>query len=125
MNRQKLIVKHFHSEPIEVEFASPPTHTKSPPCPTIFTWQNKTYQITRCFNEWKDFERRGRMAHNMQPKHAEATSQHGSWGVGRFYFEVETMSEKIFRIYYDRAPKDAVERAGHWVLLAELTMEKD
>jgi hypothetical protein len=60
----------------------------------------------------------------MQPQHAEAASQHGSWGVGRFFFEVKTNTGQYFRIYYDRAPKDALDREGHWVLLAEISIKQ-
>ena len=87
--------------------------------------QSKTFFIKRCCSEWKDYGRKGRMAHNMQPQHAEAASQHGSWGVGRFYFEVETGSGQFFRLYYDRTPKDAFDREGQWILLAELSFIED
>ena len=125
MGTKNLTVKHFLSEPIEVEFSSPPARKKSPPCPAAFILHNQTYQIIQCISEWKEFGRRGRMAHNMQPQHAEAASQHGSWGVGRFYFEVETSTRQFFRIYYDRTPRDVFDRYGHWFLLAELTLEAD
>ncbi len=125
MDSKKFIVSHFYSEPIKVEFSSQATRKKSPPCPSSFTWQEQKFHITKCLSEWKDFGRRGRMAHNMQPQHAEMASQRGSWGVGRFYFEVETKSGQFFRIYYDRAPKNAFDRNGQWVLLAELTSKED
>lgn len=125
MGSNHLKVKRFLSEPIEVHFTSPPAYQKSPPCPAAFVWQNKTYPIRRCFTEWKEFGRRGRMAYNMQPQHAETATQQGSWGVGRFYFEVETATGQFFRIYYDRAPKDAFDRFGHWFVLAELTPEDE
>lgn len=57
----------------------------------------------------------------MQPQHAASASKHGSWGVGRFYFDVETKDGDFYRLYYDRAPKDATDRQGHWILLAELS----
>jgi hypothetical protein len=117
-------LEHFISEPISVEFSSPPKHLKSPPCPDGFTWRDRHYSIVNCIREWRDFRRKGRMARNMQPQHAEAASQHGSWGVGRFFFEVRTDSDQCFRLYYDRAPKDALDREGHWVLLAELSEDK-
>ena len=123
MGSSKLSIKHFHSEPIEVRFVSPPAHLKTPPCPASFKWQNKTYTIRKCLSEWKEFGRRGRMAYKMQPQHAETASQRGSWGVGRFYFEVETTSGQYFRFYYDRAPKDSIDREGQWILLAELSPE--
>ena len=118
-------LKHFISEPITVAFTSPPTHQKSPPCPARFTWRDQTYQIAKCLAEWKDFSRRGRMAQNMQPQHAQAASKHGSWGVGRFYFDVQTDQGQRFRMYYDRAPTDAIDRMGEWILLAELSEEED
>lgn len=123
MGSSQLKFKHFHSEPIVALFAAPPVQKKTPPCPDAFTWQDKSYQVKRCLSEWKDFGRRGKMAHNMQPQHLEAASQHGSWGVGKIYFEVETTSGQFFRLYYDRAPKDAHDRSGQWILLAELSPE--
>jgi len=120
MESKNLLVKHFISEPISVHFLSPPLHVKSPPCPDGFTWRDQRYEVAQCLSEWKDFKRRGRMARNMQPQHAEQASIHGSWGVGRFYFEVQTSNNRFYRIYYDRAPKDANDREGHWILLAEL-----
>ncbi len=44
----------------------------------------------------------------------------GSWGVGRFYFRLETEGGRVFDLYYDRAPKDAGDRRGQWVLWREL-----
>lgn len=111
---------HFISEPIAVNFSAPPLHSKNPPCPDGFSWRNKDYKITECLSEWKDFSRSGRSAHNMQEKHAQTASQHGSWGVGKYFFDVRTDSGKDFRIYFDRAPKDAFDREGHWILLSEL-----
>jgi hypothetical protein len=123
MEHKKLTVKHFIGEPVAVHFSSPPTHTKKPPCPDRFTWREENYQITFCRSAWKDFSRHGRMAQNMQPQHAQVASQRGSWGVGRFYFEVQTRAGRAFRLYYDRAPKNALDRKGQWILLAELTNE--
>ena len=117
-------LEHFISEPITVEFKALPQHAKSPSCPDGFTWRGQQFSVTGCIREWHDFRRKGRMARNMQPQHAEAASQHGSWGVGRFYFEVRTDSGQCFRLYYDRAPKDALDREGHWVLLAEISENK-
>ncbi len=121
----KLQLKHFISETITVQFDSPPLHPKSPPCPNGFSWRGSELRITKCLAESKDFSRKGRMARNMQPQHAEVATKRGSWGVGRFYFDVETDTNQRFRLYYDRAPKDAFDRDGHWVLLAELDMAED
>lgn len=120
----KLSLEHFISESISVGFASPPPHPKSPPCPNRFNWRDQDFKITACVREWHDFERRGRMARNMQPQHAEVASKRGSWGVGRFFFEVQTESGQYFKLYYDRAPKDAFDREGHWVLLAEMAPDE-
>jgi hypothetical protein len=119
----KFQLKRFISEPISVIFFTPPTHIKSPPCPDQFVWHDKTYHITACIAEGKNFTRRGRMAKNMQPQHAQVAKQRGSWGVGKFFFDVQTSEETYYRIYYDRAPKDATDREGHWVLLAELSKD--
>lgn len=115
-------LEHFISEPITVEFSSPPQFAKSPPCPDNFTWRGQVYKVTECLREWHDFTRKGKMARNMQPQHAERANLHGSWGVGRFFFEVKTDANQSFRLYYDRAPKDALDRNGHWVLLAEISV---
>ena len=120
-----LTIQHFIAEPITVEFKTPPDYAKSPPCPDGMVWCGRHYTIRKSLREWKDFTRRGRMARNMQPQHAAVASQRGSWGVGRFYFEVETEEGSFFRIYYDRAPKDALDRYGHWILLAELVQTEE
>lgn len=117
---KRLTVNHFIDGPIKPIFSTPPTRIKSPPCPDGFIWHDRTFTITQCLSEWHDFSRRGRMARNMQPEHAEIARQRGSWGVGRFYFEVQTEGNQAFRLYYDRAPVDALDRQGKWILLAEL-----
>jgi len=125
MRAKKAVPKHFISEPITVEFSRPPALSKKPNCPGSFNWRDKTYQVTTCLAEWQDFSRHGRMAQNMQAQHLEAATKKGSWGVGRFFFDLQTDDQRFFRIYYDRAPKDALDRAGQWVLLSELEFVKD
>jgi len=125
MGVQKFKIKQFISEPIEVEFLTPPNFSKKPTCPHQIIHGKARFQIVECIAEWKDFTRRGRMARNMQPQHAQAASSYGSWGVGRFYFDVKTERGRFFRLYYDRAPKDAFDRSGEWVLLAELSVYED
>jgi hypothetical protein len=110
----------FISKPVEVQFEKQPIHPKKPGCPDRFVWEGLTYQVTEKLGEWKDFSRKGRMAHNMTPEHAEVAAHRGSWGVGRFYFRVRTDKDQIFDIYYDRAPKDADDRTGDWFLFREL-----
>jgi hypothetical protein len=110
----------FISEPIEVYFERPPVLEKKPGPPSAFTWRGEQYQIVEVLSEWHDYQRRGRMARNMQPKHAAAAERRGSWGVGQDYFRVRTADGRIFDLYYDRAPKDAGRRKGAWFLYREL-----
>ncbi len=56
----------------------------------------------------------------MQPEHDARARLKGSWGVGRFHFQVKTKEERQFEIYFDRSPSNAGDRNGHWILLAEL-----
>ncbi len=120
MTTRNLTVKHFISEFISVSFNKLPQFSKKPPCPDVFTWQERTYHVSACLSERTDFSRSGRMVNNMQPQHAQVAGNRGSWGVGKFYFDVQTQENLFFRIYYDRAPKDAFDRKGKWILLAEL-----
>ena len=111
---------HFIDEPISVAFDQPPAMEKTPPCPSGFTWQGRSYRVLEMLSEWSDFTRRGRMARNMRPSHAAASATHGSWGVGRFFFRVRTDSGQVFDLYYDRAPIDAAHRKGGWFLYCEM-----
>jgi hypothetical protein len=102
---------HFIGERIEVQFDTAPIFSKAPGCPARFIWQDETHHITELMNEWRDYKRRGHMAINMRPEHLVTAKKWGSWGVGRIYFRVRTDSERIFDLYYDRAPgKGGTER---------------
>jgi len=109
----------FIDEEIEVAFITPPALEKKPTCPSAFVWRDQHYPITEMLAEWIDNRRRGRMARNMAPAHAATASLRGSWGVGRYFFRVRVDSGQIFDIYYDRAPRDAGDRKGHWFLYQE------
>jgi len=111
---------HFFDETIEVIFDTPPTLEKSPTCPSGFIWNERTYRVTESLAEWSDFSRRGKMAKNMRPAHAEAASTRGSLNVGRFYFRVKVDSDQVFDIYYDRAMKSVDDRKGQWLVYREL-----
>ena len=110
----------FIGESITVGFEHPPFLEKKPTCPDWFIWVGQTYQVTERLSEWVDTHRRGRMARNMQPQHAEVAERRGSWGVGRYFFQVRTVTGQLFELYYDRAPRDADSRKGEWFLVAEL-----
>ena len=110
----------FISETVDVIFDIPPVIEKRPDCPDGFTWEGETYRVVENMREWKDFSRRGRMAHNMRPANMSKAFRRGSWGVGRFYFRVQTINEQVFDLYYDRAPKDVDNRLGGWYLDREM-----
>lgn len=111
---------HFLDLPIEAVFDTPPTREKTPECPNGFIWENKTYRVVEMLSSWSDFKRRGKMARNMRPAHAEVASNRGSLNVGRFYFRVKVDTGQIFDIYYDRAMKNVDERKGQWFIYREL-----
>lgn len=115
-----LVESRFISEPITAEFDEPPLLEKKPGCPDRFVWDDTRFAIVEMLAEWHDYERRGRMAQNMQPAHVRRARQSGSWGVGRDFYRVRTDSGRVFEIYYTRAPKDADRRGGSWVLYREL-----
>jgi hypothetical protein len=111
---------HFFDERIEVIIHTPPIHDKAPHCPNGFIWNGQTYTITASLSEWTDFTRRGKMAKNMRPEHAEVASTRGSLNVGRYYFRVRVDTGQVFDIYYDRTMKNVDNRKGEWVLYKEL-----
>lgn len=114
----------FISEPIQVQFREPPVMEKKPGCPDRFIWRGETHRITKKLGEWFDYSRRGHMAHNMTPSHAANAGLRGSWGVGRFYFRVQTNAGRVFDLYYDRAPKNVDHRKGDWYLFRELSVKE-
>lgn len=111
---------HFIGETITVEFDEPPLWEKKPGCPNRFIWRAEIYTVAEMLSEWSDYTRRGRAARNMQPQHAAVAATRGSWGVGRYYFQVRTTTDRFFELYYDRAPKGSDERKGAWFLVSEL-----
>ena len=116
---------HFIGEPIEVIYSEPPLLIKSPTCPDAFIWRDESYPIIEMLEVWQQFDRRGRFQHNMRPSHALSAAKRGSWGVGRFNFRVRVEDNRIFEIYYDRAPNNAGDRHGHWFLLGERVESPD
>lgn len=111
---------HFIGSPIEVQFDKEPLHKKKPPCPDRFKWDEKLFHVEDKVGEWHDYSRSGHMTHNMRPANMSKALRRGSWGVGRFYFRVQTVNGQIFDLYYDRAPKDASDRGGGWYLYKEM-----
>ena len=111
----------FINETIEVFFNQAPLLEKKPGPPARFTWRGEEFSVIEILSEWHDYQRRGRMARNMQSKHASHAELHGSWGVGQDYYRVRTQDGRIFDLYYDRAPKDVDRRKGAWFLFREMT----
>lgn len=70
----------FIGEPITAEFDTPPSLEKKPGCPARFAWGEERFTIVEILQEWHDYQRRGRMALNMRPEHAEHAAAGGSWG---------------------------------------------
>ena len=120
MKSKRTPFRHFIDEPITVAFKTPPLYSKIPHCPDSITWREKTYIISKSLIEWKDYSRRGKMSRNMRPQHEQVAKKRGSWGVARFFYEVQTETGQIFLLYYDRAPSKLGNRHGNWILLAEL-----
>jgi hypothetical protein len=110
----------FIAEPIQAIFEKPPALEKKPGCPDRFVWRDEEFQIAEVLSEWHDYLRRGRMARNMTPPHAETAKKRGSWGVGQDYFRVRTDIGRIFDIYFDRAPRSSDHRKGSWFIYREL-----
>lgn len=109
----------FIDAAIRVHHHEPSTLTKKPEAPDSFEWAERTYPIREVVSRWDRYERRGRMAANMQPAHLATAARRGSWGVGRFYFRVRT-DDGVFDLYYDRQPESAGDRTGHWFLWREV-----
>lgn len=116
--------QRFIGEPIEAKFDRPPLLAKKPGCPDRFIWEEEEHDVVEKVAEWHDYGRRGRMARNMRPENLARAAKRGSWGVGRDYFRVRTARGRVFELYYDRAPKDAGDRHGRWILSREL-IEKE
>ncbi|NSW51881.1 MAG: hypothetical protein HPY85_05210 [Anaerolineae bacterium] len=111
----ELVPIQFINESVEVVFVVPPVYGKTPTPPQSFIWQAKQWEIKQVMLEWKDYDRRGKSSHNMRPSNLLKAASRGSYGVGRFYYRVMTVDDRIFQLYFDRS----VPREQAWVLYAE------
>ncbi|MEJ2549586.1 MAG: DUF6504 family protein [Anaerolineales bacterium] len=114
----------FIDNEIEVGFDRPPTLRKKPKAPDTIIWGDEELRVMKVISEWFDTRRRGEMSRNMSEEHLRVAEQRGSWGVGRFFFRVRVEDGRVFDVYYDRAPKKAADRMGHWFLLREMEAQK-
>ncbi|HLC01696.1 MAG TPA: DUF6504 family protein [Anaerolineales bacterium] len=110
----------FIDAEIEIIFDEPPMLSKKPDPPDGFMWNGVVFRTAELISSWFDHSRRGRMAANMQPAHLREAARRGSWGVGRYYFRLRMQGERVFDVYYDRAPEGAGDRAGHWYIFREM-----
>ncbi|MBN2046894.1 MAG: hypothetical protein JW750_03525 [Anaerolineaceae bacterium] len=101
-----------------MEFDIPLQFEKKPKAPDRFFDGERWHAVQKVLEEWDDFYR-GKYSRNMRPANLKKAAVRGSWGVGRFYYRVQTKDDHIYLLYYDRAPKDAFDRLGHWMLHAE------
>lgn len=120
----KFVPVQFVGEEITTTFDKSPMLSKKPGPPSVFRWREVDFRITETISAWFDYDRKGRSAKNMREENLREAKRRGSWGVGRYYFRVRTNTERIFDIYYDRAPKDAGDREGHWFLWREMEEQK-
>jgi hypothetical protein len=110
----------FIGEEIGVIFTETRLPLKKPIAPDHLCWKDETLAVVNVHSAWREYERKGRMARNMQTHNLRTAQQRGSWGVGRFYFRIEVEDGRVFDIYYDRAPDDAGDRLGHWFIWREM-----
>ena len=112
--------KRYIGREIEVAFEEPPALQKKPGCPDVLHIGSEVLPVVELLDEWSDFTRKDRSARNMRPEHLKVAASRGSWGVGRNFFRVRVEDGRLLELYYDRAPKDAMDRKGSWWLRCEL-----
>ncbi len=93
---------------------------KKPPPPRSFRWHETDFEIVEVLAEWHRYGRPEIRTQGGRPPYAQRSGRtQGSWGVGRAYFRVRTADDRLFDLYYDRAPKKQ-QRSGSWFLWREL-----
>ena len=115
-------MKRFIDEEIFVALENGAFLEKAPKCPVKFQWRDRWLTVQEIRSAWQDFSRKGDYSRNMKDKHLDRAQRIGSWGVGRFYFEIKADDDDLYTIYYDRAPENAHDRKGKWFLF---TLELD
>ena len=120
------VKRRFVGETIEVSFPDSARLVKKPGAPVSFTWRGKIYRIARVVAEWHEHSRfpHGVESWSCPPYAVRSRSAHGSWGVGRVYYRVETDEGMVFELYYDRRPRGQ-RREGQWVLFARCDVPGD
>ncbi len=111
---------HFIGEEVQVSFDRQPALLKVPHAPSGFRWHGRYHRVEAVLSSWFDYGRRSAKSKKSGPEQQVSAARMGSWGVGRFYFRVRDQDGRVFDLYYDRSPKDASDRLGHWFLWREL-----
>lgn len=111
-------MKQFISEEIDVIFDREFIFEKKPPCPISFKWREEIFNVNELISSWFDYERKGYKARNMRVTHLARARKKGSWGVGRTYYKVKDEIGRILVFYYDRSPKNVIDRKGRWILFS-------
>lgn len=109
-------MKQFIGEEIQVELPGGVFLEKKPTCPEELFWRDQRVIVSELRSSWFDYSRKGDAASNMREEHLRRAKSAGSWGVGRFYFEILAEDGLCYTIYYDRAPASAQDRKGKWIL---------
>lgn len=112
--------QRFIDEPIQVGYESEPLLKRVPQAPDIIYWRGSTFRVEKIASQWSDLARRGQKSRNMRPSHLMRAEKLGSWGVGRFYFDLVTHEGRRFVIYYDRSAQVHEQKYCGWVLLYEI-----
>lgn len=122
MEKQKNNWK-FIDEPIQVGYQKEHLLKKIPVCPDYILWRGDRFDVEYLVSQWSDLSRRGLKSRNMRPAHLDRAEKKGSWGVGRFFFQITLVNRRQFVIYYDRTPRKGDEGCGQWILLYEIPLK--
>lgn len=91
---------------IAVELPDEAILAKKPPAPTAFTWADQRCEVIDTLAEWHRYGRPEIRTQGGRPPYAQRSGRtQGSWGVGRVYYRVRVAGNRLFDLYYDRAPK--------------------
>lgn len=91
----------FYTEPIAVEFDTPPAFARRPPCPDRLVWRGETFHVADLLAEWR----------RATPR---ITKRMRRLGLARIYFRIRTTTGRIFDIYFD-----PVHNRGAWFMSRE------
>ena len=105
--------EQFVSEPIQPVAASYDTSRMAigePGVPGEFMWCGKTWQVKKVVRSWR--------------KMGPCTHGSGELYVRRHYYEVETESGEIIKLYFDRNPIKGKSKTPRWWLFSITTNNK-